>query len=197
MISNPVLRVVTDAELDDSEIERRTLAICAAGKDAICVHIRDTRRTGKQLLALAERLRAVTAAHGSRLVLGSQYEVALRVRFDGFHGWRSPGKMGAWLFSVPVHDADEVRRAQGRSADAALVSPIFKAHGKGAPRGTDAIREARAIAPELFLYALGGIDEGNARSCIDAGANGIAVIRAVFSASDPGAATVALLRAIG
>ena len=119
------------------------------------------------------------------------------MRFDGFHGWRSPGKMGARLFSVPVHDADEVRLAVLRRADAALVSPIFETPAKGAPRGLDAIREARALAPDLFLYALGGVDESNARSCIDAGANGVAVIRALSSAADPEAATVALLSAIG
>ncbi len=78
-----------------------------------------------------------------------------------------------------------------------MVSPIFATPNKGAPRGLDAIREARAIAPELFLYALGGVDESNARACIDAGANGVAVVRALFSAPDPEAATVALLRAIG
>ena len=197
MIANPKLRAITDAELDDVEIERRTAAICGAGKDAVCIHIRDRRRTGKELLALSERLRAVTTAHGSRLVLGSQYEVALRVRFDGFHGWKSPGKMGAWLFSVPVHDASEVRRALDRGADAALVSPIFATPGKGDPRGTSAIREARQIAPDLFLYALGGVDASNAHACVDAGANGIAVIRALFAADDPAAATVALLEAIG
>jgi thiamine-phosphate pyrophosphorylase len=198
MIANPKLRVVTDAELSDDEIDRRTAAICEIGKDAVCIHLRDPKhRNGKQLMALAERLRTVTQAHGSRLVLGSHYEVALRVRFDGFHGWRSPGKMGDWLFSVPVHDASELGRAIDRKADAALVSPIFGSPGKGEPRGLDAIREARRSAPTLFLYALGGVDETNARSCIEAGANGIAVIRALYAHADPTAATVALLRSIG
>lgn len=197
IIANPKLRAITDAELSDDEITSRTTAICEAGKDAVCIHVRDRKRNGKQLMALCERLREITHAHGSRLVLGSHYEVALRVRFDGFHGWGSPGKMGGWLFSTPAHDEAEIRRAHDRSADAVLVSPIFASPDKGIPRGLDAIREARRLAPSLFVYALGGVEESNARSCIEAGAHGVAVVRALYSDRDPGAATVALLRAIG
>jgi thiamine-phosphate pyrophosphorylase len=172
-------------------------AACRAGGSDVVIHLRDKQRGGKELLAAAERLRTITQAHGSKLVLGCAYEIALRVRVDGFHGWRSPGKMGRWLFSAPAHDAEEVRRAVDRKADAVLVSPIFETPGKGSPRGIEAIREARALAPDAKIYALGGIDEGNARACIDAGADGVAVIRAIFSAPDPAAATVALLRAMG
>lgn len=197
MIRNPKLRAITDDELSDEEIASRTRTICEVGKENVCIHVRDRKRNGKQLLSICESLRTITHAHGSRLVLGCQYEVGLRVRFDGFHGWRSPGKMGHWLFSAPVHDDAEIRRALDRSADAILVSPIFGSPGKGEPRGLDAIRDARRIAPSVFVYALGGIDESNAHACIEAGANGIAVIRALYSLSNPAQATMALLAAIG
>ena len=197
MIQNPKLRAITDDELSDQEIVSRTRAICETARENVCIHVRDRKRNGKQLLSICEQLRTITHAHGSRLVLGCHYEVGLRVRFDGFHGWRSPGKMGTWLFSAPVHDEAEIRRALDRSADAILVSPIFGSPGKGEPRGLDAIRDARRVAQSIFVYALGGIDEGNARSCIEAGANGVAVIRALYSLPDPAQATMALLVAIG
>lgn len=193
--AHPRLRVITDDALPDDELVERARAICRVARGAACVHLRDARRSGRELAALAERLREVTSAHGSGLVLGGRYELALRVRFDGFHGWRAP-RVGARPVSVPVHDADELARAVRAGAHAALVSPIFETPGKGPPRGLEALREARTLAPGLFLYALGGVDAGRARACVEAGADGVAVVRAVFAAADPEAATAALLAAL-
>ena len=172
-------------------------AVCRAGKSDVVIHLRDNARTGKEILAVAERMSAITRAHGSKLMLGCAYEVGLRVKVDGFHGWKSPGKIGKRLFSAPVHDADEVRRAIDRQADIVLVSPIFETPGKGPARGLDAIREARALGPNVKIYALGGVDASNARACIEAGADGVAAIRAIFSAPDPAEAAMALLRSMG
>src|SRR5205085_928366 len=44
--------------------------------------------------------------------------------------------------------------------------------------------------------AIAGVDAGNAARCIDAGARGVACIRAVLGAADPAAAAIALWKAI-
>jgi thiamine-phosphate pyrophosphorylase len=98
----------------------------------------------------------------------------------------------AWITVAALTDLD-VRHAAEDGADGALVSPIFATPGKGAPRGLDAIRRARAIAPRLGIHALGGIDPSNVASCLEAGATGVAAIRAIFGVLDPAAAARALV----
>jgi thiamine monophosphate synthase len=46
------------------------------------------------------------------------------------------------------------------------------------------------------LLAIGGIEASNAAACLDAGAAGVACIRAVLDARDPAAAAIALWRAV-
>jgi thiamine-phosphate pyrophosphorylase len=112
----------------------------------------------------------------------------------------------AWV-SVAAHSDDAVTAAVKHGADAALVSPIFPtappvfrsetrvrvaraSDAPGArektPRGVDALRSARAVAKDaLRLYALGGVNEVNTRACLDAGADGVAVIRALLASESP------------
>jgi thiamine-phosphate pyrophosphorylase len=100
-----------------------------------------------------------------------------------------------WI-SVAAHTDDDVRRAADEGADAALVSPIFPtrsagAHAAGAaekaPRGVAALRSARAAARHsLLIYALGGITTETVGQCAAAGADGVALIRALLASSDPG-----------
>jgi thiazole tautomerase (transcriptional regulator TenI) len=60
-------------------------------------------------------------------------------------------------------------------------------HLGATPGGIELVR-AVAGAVSVPVIAVGGIDAAHVRDVIDAGADGIAVIRAIFSAEDPTAA---------
>lgn len=74
------------------------------------------------------------------------------------------------------------------------VGAIFDARptksNASAPRGTGVLRELRAhpSLAEIPIVAIGGITVDNARSCLDAGADGVAAIRAILGARDIAAA---------
>jgi thiamine-phosphate pyrophosphorylase len=132
---------------------------------------------------------------------------------------------GAWI-SIAAHTDDAVRAAVRQGADAALVSPIFptgsgrapnlhETGGSGAshaarseirvkikgprpktPRGLEALTSARAISADIALYALGGVTPETTRACVDAGADGVAVIRALLAAPDSAAAARAFWTAL-
>lgn len=188
----PRVWAITAPVLSDDELARRVTAACAVGKDALCIHLRDKLRDAARLRPLAVRLREATRAGGSWLAVGDHPALAGEVGADVAHGWA--GRAGRAPWSVPVHTDDDVRRALDVGADVALVSPVFASPGKGSARGLDAIVSARALAPRLALYALGGVDASNARACLDAGADGVAVVRAVFLAANPARAVSELLR---
>jgi thiamine-phosphate pyrophosphorylase len=105
---------------------------------------------------------------------------------------------GATLVGISTHDLDELRRAHGAGADYATYSPIFPTVSKpgyGPALGIEALRAAaREIA--LPVVALGGIELLNARACIDAGAQAVAVLGAFAHAADPTAAFAEMRRTI-
>lgn len=91
--------------------------------------------------------------------------------------------------TTAAHDDDGVRAASEAFASAALVSPIFATPDKGASRGVAALASARAIVDaarrprRLLVYALGGVTAANAAACAEAGADGVAAIRALYEAA--------------
>jgi thiamine-phosphate pyrophosphorylase len=78
-------------------------------------------------------------------------------------------------------------------ADYLLVGPVFETPTKPgwAPVGLEAVRLAAESCP-LPFFAVGGIDETNAREVVEAGARRLAVVRAIRDAADPEAAARAL-----
>jgi thiamine-phosphate pyrophosphorylase len=195
----PRLVLVTDPTFEpDVVVAAARAAVRAVGPGGAVVQWRDKRPSPD--LALARALREATRGEAIFVTNGDP-SIALAIGADGVHlGGVRPDVANAraalgpeaWI-SVAAHDDDDVRFAAASGARAALVSPVFQVPGKEAPRGLSAIRAARAIAPDLLVFALGGVRPQDARPCRSAGADGVAVIRAVFAAADPAAAARALV----
>jgi thiamine monophosphate synthase len=93
------------------------------------------------------------------------------------------------------HDRGELERAAREGCAYATLSPIFPTPSKpgyGPPLGPAVLGDA-----PLPVYALGGVDDGNAAACTAAGAAGVAVMGAVMAARDPAGAVSRLLDALG
>jgi thiamine-phosphate pyrophosphorylase len=201
----PDVVLITDpAWSDDELVERAERALDAVPRASVGIQVRDKTRPAQAVMALAERLQRVCAALGAPLYVNDRVDVALSIGADGVHlGGQSIHTgdarqlLGSSAFiSVAAHEVDDVVHAEASGASAVLVSPIFATAGKGAPRGTSFIADARSSSRRLRLYALGGVDSSNARACIRAGADGVAVLRAVWRAPDPGATASALVEAV-
>ena len=191
----------------------RTLArieevIDAAGRalspGRLLVQLRDKTAPPLVLASTARALRSATARVGAIFVVNAPRSDALRVAADaGADGAHVPCRREAiaealacfgassWV-STPAHSDDDVTHASAAGATAVLVSPIFDTPGKGPARGVGALAAARALAPDLAVYALGGVDRRRAAACAEAGAHGVAVIRALLDAADPASVARAL-----
>jgi thiamine-phosphate pyrophosphorylase len=138
----------------------------------------------------------------TKLLINSRTDVALACGADGVHlpaGELSATEIRAlWkkcsdhepLIAVSAHSAAEVRDARSHSASFAVLAPIFEKvpiDRKGI--GIDALQQAcaKSQAPNnnidtshqdrFPVLALGGVTLANARSCLQAGAAGVAGIR--------------------
>jgi thiamine-phosphate pyrophosphorylase len=81
------------------------------------------------------------------------------------------------LIAVSCHSAEEVIQAAAQAATFAVFAPVFeKKDVPGTePAGLTALHQA--CEANIPVLALGGITLANARSCLAAGAAGIAAIR--------------------
>ena len=196
--SPPRLVLVTDRRATDRDLVTVVEAALDAGLPA--VQLREKDLPGRPLLALAERLRAATARTGALLFVNDRLDVALAAGADGV-------QLGTG--SVPVEVARRLlppgalvgvsTHAPGEAvagADFALFGPVWETPAKAGAQGESRLREAvRAAA--IPVLAIGGVTAERVAAARAAGAAGVAVIRAILAAPDPGAATRALLAALG
>jgi thiamine monophosphate synthase len=96
-----------------------------------------------------------------------------------------------------VHSVDAALRAEAEGCEYLVAGSVFPtaSHPSGPTGGLQLLRDVSA-AVRIPVIAIGGITAANARSCIDAGARGVAVISAIFDADDPKRAAQELWRAI-
>lgn len=195
----PRLHAITDERIArQPDLAHRARALSSAG--ALALHARGHSLTGRDHLALAQTLRAAAPDH---LFVNDRLDIALAVQARGVqlsHNGLSPGDArrvhGGWWIGVSVHTPEEARAAQALGADYLLVGPVFATptHPEGRPLGVQGLTGFTALG--LPVVAIGGISRANARDVVDAGAHGVAVIRALWDAPDPARAAQEIMKEI-
>jgi thiamine-phosphate pyrophosphorylase len=163
----------------------------------------ETARVAVESGATVVQLRLKTAstdevvAHGmpfrdlpATFVVNDDVDAALRLGADGVHLGRSDeGAERAvergLILGLSAAGVDEAREAARRGATYIGAGPVWPSVSKpdaDRPIGLDGLREICA-AVSVPVVAIGGIDASNARACIEAGAAGVAVIRAARDAA--------------
>jgi thiamine-phosphate pyrophosphorylase len=170
----------------------------------VAVQLREKDLGGRALGELAGVLRDVTRAAGARLFINDRVDVALAVGADGVHlGGASVSPADARRIAPPslaigvsAHSPSDLDGLQGL-VDFAVFGPIRDTPSKrafGAPVGLGALRAGAALG--IPLLAIGGLTADDVPRIRDAGAHGLACIRAVMAAPDAAAAVASLARAL-
>lgn len=196
----PRLHAITNAAvLADPDLGIRAAAIAAAGS-AVALHARDRTMETAGLARVAQRFIALARPPEAAVFVSGRPDLARAV---GAHGVQLSGSDLAvsdarrvfpdgWI-GRSVHSAAEARIAAGEGADLVLLGNIYEtATHPGRPGiGLEPLRETVKLG--IPVVAIGGVTPERAPEVRDAGAWGIAVIRAVWEVADPYAAAVALL----
>ncbi len=194
------LHLVTDAALCGPRGVEAVVAAAVRG-GATCVQLREKQLDTRSFVERARALKALLAPLGAPLIINDRLDVALAVGADGVHVGQSdlPPEdvrrlMPHALIGLSVENPEQVRAAADMPVDYLGVSPVFSTPSKldTAPAlGLEGLRAMRALT-DLPLIAIGGIDLNNAAQVLAAGADGLAVVRALCAAPDPAAAAQAL-----
>jgi thiamine-phosphate pyrophosphorylase len=167
------------------DLEALVEAAVAGGVDM--VQVREKELPDAELLPALERVRELTRRLGVPLVVNDRPDLAVLVEADFVHvGQADLPVPAARRFGTGVglstHSRAEI---DGAEADYIGVGPVHATPTKeGRPAvGLELVRYAAASA-RVPWFAIGGIDAGNVRAVVEAGARRIAVVRAIVDAPD-------------
>jgi thiamine-phosphate pyrophosphorylase len=194
LLARPGLYAITDGPRDD------LLVACEGALDggAILLQYRDKTHDAARRLQEARALVALCARFGVPLIVNDDVELAASAGAAGVHLGEDDvdfasarARLGADAI-VGVSCYDSLERAQTLAAAGADYLAFGAFHPSptkpNARKATlSLLRDAKAFA--LPLVAIGGITAENGGAIVDAGADYVAVISAVFRAKDVRAAT--------
>ncbi|HYC35739.1 MAG TPA: thiamine phosphate synthase [Usitatibacter sp.] len=174
----------------------RAAGECLAGGAAL-LQYRAKQAPPGLALTQARELRRLCREHGALFIVNDSPELALAVEADGVHLGRDDEEPRAARLLLPVavigvscYDRPEhAREAAAAGADYVAIGSVFASGTKpsAARAPLEAIAQARS-ASGLPVAAIGGITPDNAAALIECGADMLAVVSAVFAASDVRAA---------
>jgi thiamine-phosphate pyrophosphorylase len=173
----------------------------SAGNLPVAISLREKDLSTAMLTRLADEVRSLTKSAGADLFVNGRIDVALACGADGVHlpsEGLTPDDVRVVApqlrIATSTHTSDDVARAAGNGVEFVVFGPVFETPSKQgmlSARGLKAVREVTNLG--VPVLALGGIIPDNAGLCLTAGASGVACIRAVLAAKDPGSETVSFL----
>ncbi|WP_332682982.1 thiamine phosphate synthase [Bosea sp. (in: a-proteobacteria)] len=178
---------------------------------ATLIQLRAKQESTREMVREARAIRS--ALHGTQvpLLINDRVDVALAAGADGVHLGADDMKLGdarrllgpRAIIGATLNRVEELPELAAAKIDYACAGGVFATQHKDnakAPLGVEGfgiLRRAAARAlGSLPVGAIAGIDAGNAGQVIAAGADGVAVIGALFGGEDITAAARALREAI-
>lgn len=187
------------------------LARAAASGGATILQYRAKEASTRDMIAEARAVVAALAGSGVPLLVNDRVDVALASGAAGVHLGRedmTPADARRLLGSqaiigATVKNADDLAALSGQPIDYACIGGVYATAHKNNPDppvGLDGFRALRSAArqthPGLPVGAIAGITPANLGPLFASGADGVAVIGALFAGDDPRSAAEILLRAI-
>lgn len=154
------------------------------------IQVREKNLPRARLFEEAVLIRKVTRRYGATFIINDYVDIAMASDADGVHlgqddlpvkeARRILGK--GKIIGISAHSLEQAREAQRDGADYVGFGPVFRTLTKdaGRPKGTGSLRKIRPFI-RIPVVAIGGINAGNVRDVLDAGADAVAVASSVLS----------------
>jgi len=159
------------------------------------VQLREKELNTRDFISRAIELKEILTNYGIPLIINDRIDIALAVEADGVHIGQGdmpyefvrkiiPEKM---ILGLSVETIEEAMKAENYDLDYLSASPLFFTTTKtdlNREWGIEGLKQLHSISKHR-LIAIGGINSSNVGKVIRAGADGVAVVSAICSASDP------------
>lgn len=169
------------------------VAAAAIEGGATAIQLRVKRRQMGETLKLAYAVHDLTRKAGIPLIINDHVGIAMATRAEGLHVGPFDISLAAArqmlgkeiTIGVSAGKHDEALQAERGGANYVGVGPIYDTITKPGTEALGATRIAKVKAVvHIPVVAIGGITADTVEQCIEAGADGIAVVSAVSLADD-------------
>lgn len=170
---------VTNRHLVEGDFLKQLAKVAEGGCDTIILREKDLSEAEYE--KLAEQALKVCEIYGTKCILHTYIEAAIRQNAEAIHlsfpAWEKINEIQKQTFSqigVSIHSVEEAVAAAEQGADYLTAGHIFATDCKKGvpPRGLGFLREV-CQSVSIPVYAIGGIQEENAKDCMEAGAAGV------------------------
>jgi thiamine-phosphate pyrophosphorylase len=187
------LHVVTDSQLT-AHRGHKEIAAAAVDAGAPVVQLRDKSLCDAAFYDEALALCGIARRTQTVFIVNDRVDIALAVEADGVHVGQTDMPASAvrrligtdMILGVSASSLDEALRAVEDGADYVGFGPIFATATKddaGRPTGLELLRQVESSVP-VPVVAIGGINERNIQTVVEAGADAAAVVSAIAQAED-------------
>lgn len=170
-----------------SQIER----VCKSGITKLI--LRDKESSEDEYLKLAQKVIPICRKNKVELILHNFYNVAIKLSYNKIHlpftlFAENYDKLNHFdLIGTSVHSIDDALFARKYGANYITAGHIFKTNCKKdiEPRGITFLKEISNEVSNIPVYAIGGINADNAKSCFESGAKGVCIMSGFMKARKP------------
>ena len=201
------LRIITTLQLPDiylitpdlshygEEFFSTTKSVIAAG--ARLLQFRSHQLVAAERARVLRRLSALCRETGARLMINGIAAEVMEHQAQGVHlsvthllGLDARPLPRSFLVGASCHSAEELQQAERIEADFAVLGPVGRTHTHAGltPLGWSGFQRLARSGRQVPVYALGGLGPRDLPAAHRAGAWGVAMISAIWSAPDPAAA---------
>ena len=158
------------------------------------IKYREKNKSASEIIKTGQALRQLCSMYNALFIVNDRVDIAKILDSDGVHLGQDdiPIKEARKILGedkiigISTHKPDDAITAQQNGADYIGVGPVFKTPTKPntTPVGLEYVKWVKENI-NIPFYAIGSIDENNVDSVIKAGADRIAVIRALMNSKNP------------
>ena len=197
------LYAITESSLPEEDLLSRVKQIVKGG--ATCLQLREKNISSREFLNRAIQLRKVIPSDVS-FIVNDRVDIAVICGADGVHLGQDDIPLPSArkimgedkIIGVSTHNLEQAKKAEAEGADYIGVGPVFSTSTKPDALHPVGCEMIRCIKKEVKIpvVAIGGICPENLKEVLEAGADGVAVISAIFARRDILKATQNLIKLI-
>jgi thiamine-phosphate pyrophosphorylase len=189
LFADAKLYPVTDVGLSGLSHSEQVVRLGQGG--ATLVQLREKNLSPREFCEQAAAALRAARELGVRIVINDRVDLALALKADGVHLGqddlppREARRLlgGSAIIGFSTHNIEQARYAATLPVDYIAIGPIFATSSKDNSEpvlGPQVLRDVREAIGNIPLVAIGGITSETAVEVITAGANSVAMIRALL-----------------
>jgi thiamine-phosphate pyrophosphorylase len=174
--------IITDPVLPYNKIAE----ICVE-EEIRYLQLREKHMSATDMINVSREIMSIVSESSTKFIINDRPDVAMAIGADGVHLGQDdiPVEYAreilkkSSLFGLSTHNFDQAREALKKKPDYIGFGPIYKTPTKQIPDpvvGTERLQKVLEFS-DVPVVAIGGIDETNVRSVLEAGAKNICMVR--------------------